>query len=195
MGSDLTWKSSTSAGQNWMSSSGVRPRIGGSRWHQSSSPFLNHRGRWFSPDMRAARVSRSRSGRIYCSGPTMTFGGLGARRTAAYGFGGTRPCRVSLTSRRGREALTFGGRAPATDAERLAPALLRPMVSEIIRWGCFVQYLQEQFERFSVASCMSHSACGMNSFVERNRLTCEDPTLSQSTVCCTCSEVRAAPHK
>ncbi len=49
------------------------------------------------------------------------------------------------------------------------------MVSEMIRCGCFEQYLHWQFARFIVSSCISHSACGMNSFVERKRLTFVDP--------------------
>ena len=49
------------------------------------------------------------------------------------------------------------------------------MVSEMMRCGCLVQYLHWQFPRFIVVSCMSHNACGMNSFVERNRFTLTDP--------------------
>ena len=60
----------------------------------------------------------------------------------------------------------------AAEADRRA---LRPMVSEMMRCGCFVQYLHWQFARFRVSSVMSQIACGMNSLVERNLLTLIDP--------------------
>ena len=44
----------------------------------------------------------------------------------------------------------------------------RPRLVEMIVWGCFVQYLHMQLLVFIVSSVMSHTACGMNSFVERN---------------------------
>ena len=53
--------------------------------------------------------------------------------------------------------------------------MLRPMLSEIKRCGSFVQYLHWQFARFWVSSCISHSACGINSLVERNLEVGSDP--------------------